>query len=155
MMLVCLVACGGGTPPPAREVPANLPTAPTAAPPPSAAGTYELDREATKAATQKDIDQLPEDQRQLAQLGMAMMDKMSLTMTLAPSGEVVMHFEMENSRDSEKRGTWAQHGDEVVLTGEDGKSTQCRHTGAMMTCEELRRSGNSHLVFRAPSAQSH
>jgi hypothetical protein len=112
-----------------------------------------MDREATKAAMMHEIEQMPEDQRQFARVGLSMLDKMTATMKLTPNGEAIFQVSLGQSAEAEaRRGTWVQQGTDVVLTNPEGKSMRCALSGVTMTCDEKHSSGTTRMVFRAQQA---
>jgi len=111
-------------------------------------GTYKLDKDETKKAMEAEIAKMPADQQAFAKLGMAMADKMDMTLELKKDNTVSMKMSMDGKDSKEETGTWKKEGDDVVLTnGNDKKDMHCKKDGKKLTCIEKHNSGDSTIVF--------
>jgi hypothetical protein len=119
-------------------------------------GTYKLDKAETKKAMQADIAKMPADDQKFAQLGLAMVDAMDVTMELKSGGAASMKMTMPNLMDSkgpaktdEETGTWKKDGDNVIITdSKDKKETKCEKSGKKLTCHEPSAGGKDNtMVF--------
>jgi len=109
-------------------------------------GTYKLDKDETKKAMEADIFMLAV--LSFAKLGMAMADKMDMTLELKKDNTASMKMSMDGKDSKEETGTWKKEGDDVVLTnGNDKKDMHCKKDGKKLTCTEKHNSGDSTVVF--------
>ena len=106
-------------------------------------GTYTLDKDATKKASEADIAKMPADKQQFAKLGMAMMDSMDATLEIKKDGTATMKMSMGSDKGKDETATWKKDGDKVVLTNDKGKDISCEKSGKKLTCVESHKSGDS------------
>jgi hypothetical protein len=96
-----------------------------------AAGTYELDTTAMKAAVQAEIDSMEDEMEKMAAgMMLGMLDGMSMTLTLnedgTASGVVVM-----NGEEDPATGTWTLDGDSISITMESEDTAAEEMTGTL------------------------
>jgi hypothetical protein len=143
-LVFALVACGGARTEQVKIDPAPLQTSPqpTASgalsrPVPAVAGTYDLDIAATRPYVEENIAKMPPDEQQFGKMALAMIEKMTATMTLAPDGAMTTTFAMKDSTDSETRtGMWRRENRDVVLMNDAKKEVRCAIDGSRLLCKE-------------------
>lgn len=114
-------------------------------------GTYKLDKAEVKKNAEAQIAKLPAEQQKFAQLGLAMIEAMDMSLELQPGGTLVMKSSMPSldkdkpAKTDEKKGTWKLDGDAVVI--DDGKQPiKCNRGGGKLTCEG-KKADDPKLVF--------
>ena len=108
-------------------------------------GSYKLDKDETKKAMEADIAKMPADQQAFAKLGMAMADKVDMSLELKKDNTATMKTTIDG-KDKEESATWKKEGDDVVLTS-DGKDIHCKKDGKKLSCTKKHASGDSTMVF--------
>jgi hypothetical protein len=102
----------------------------------SAEGSYTIDKAAMKKEAEAKINKLPEDQRAMAKLGLAMIDKLEMTLELNKGGEAEFSTKMMGKSDT-KKGKWTeQDGSITISAGEAGKELSCKLDGSKLECKK-------------------
>lgn len=105
-----------------------------------AEGKYVLDKAAMKAEFQKQVDKLPEDQKGMAQLAVAMMDAINMEVELQKEGKLTLtsskpSFKKDAAPKVEtKDGTWKMEEKKLILTVPGEKELKCDHEGNSFKC---------------------
>lgn len=103
-------------------------------------GTYKLDKEAMKTAMKAEIEKMPKDQQGFAELAMAMIETMDVTLEIKSGGKFDMKSSMPSlSKDAEKKeetksGDWTVEGDKIKLKGEKDE-VSCKFDSSKIECE--------------------
>lgn len=114
-------------------------------------GNYELDKAEMKKGMEAEIAKLPADQQGFAKLALAMIDMMSMSMSLEAGGKVKVKSTTPSldkgkpSKTEEKEGTWKAEGDKVTITA-DGKPITCTKSGSKLSCQSEKK-GDPAMIF--------
>ncbi len=116
-------------------------------------GTYKLDKEAMKTAMKAEIEKMPKDQQGFAELGLAMIEAMDITLEIKSGGKYDMKSSMPSlSKDKDKKeesesGDWTAEGDKIKLKGAKDEIT-CKFDSAKIECENEKEKGKPGLTFK-------
>jgi hypothetical protein len=114
-------------------------------------GTYKLDKAEMKKAMEAEIAKLPADQKAFAQLAVAMIDQMDMSIELKAGGKLAMNAttpSLEKDKPAKadtKEGEWRKEGDGVVLKV-DNQDLKCKLEGKKLNCSSDKK-GEPALVF--------
>lgn len=114
-------------------------------------GTYKLDKEAMKVSMKAEIDKMPKDQQGFAELGMALVDMMDITLEVKSGGKYDMKSKMPSlGKDAEAKedtqsGDWSLENGTLKLKGKD--EATCKFDSSKIECEGKKK-GDPSLVFK-------
>jgi len=114
-------------------------------------GNYKLDKAEMKKSMEAEIAKMPKEQQGFAQLAMAMIDGMEMSMELQPGGKLKTKSTTPGfgkdkpAKTEEKNGTWKAEGDAVTIETE-GKPVKCTKGAGKLTCQGDKK-GEPALVF--------
>ena len=114
-------------------------------------GIYKLDKAEMKKAMEAEIAKLPADQKAFAQLAVALIDQMDMSIELKAGGKLEMKattpaLDKDKAAKTEtKEGEWRKEGDSVIIKA-DNQELKCKAESKKLTCESGKK-GEPSLVF--------
>ncbi len=106
----------------------------------SVEGKYSLDKADTKAQMQAEIQKMPEGEREMAQLGIAFVDLLEMTIELKAGGTSVVETKVPNIETGQsdvetEQGTWT-HNDGTVTIVSGGDTLSCPVADGKLRCKD-------------------
>ncbi|MBL9021405.1 MAG: copper resistance protein NlpE N-terminal domain-containing protein [Myxococcales bacterium] len=116
-------------------------------------GTYKLDKESMKTAMKAEIEKMPKEQQAGAELGMAIIEMMDMTIEIKSDGKYeaktsmpdLMGKDKEAKKEETESGDWKVEGDKITLKGK--KDLTCKFDSSKIECEGDKKGAPS-LVFK-------